>query len=158
MAEYGIVIGIKDIKGNCALSDYKDFILADSASFASSSSRMGKGIANTRISVDQSPVSVQILAGKWVAELQNACYISKNIGEVKIHQLAQAVDKESQAKPTVVQSITLQDTVIVSIEQAWTVDDGARLVGVTFTFSKILLEIGKKPADFTLRNFTAKAV
>jgi type VI protein secretion system component Hcp len=158
MAEYGIVIGIKDIKGNCALADYKDFILAEAASFASSSTRMGKGITNTRISVDQSPVSVQMLAGKWIAELQNACYISKNIGEVKIHQLGQAVDKESQAKPTVIQSLTLTDAVVVSVEQGWSVDDGSRIVGVTFNFAKILLEIGKKPADFTLRNFTAKAV
>lgn len=158
MADYGIVVGIKDIKGNCALSDFKEFILGDVVSFGSSSSRSGKGITGTRISVDQTPVTVQIQAGKWVAEIQQACYVSKNVGDVTIVQLAQAIDKNSTAKPTVVQKLTLTNAAVVSVEQSWTVDDQPRMVGVTFNFQKILLEIGTKPADFTLKNYTAGAV
>jgi type VI protein secretion system component Hcp len=158
MAEYGIVVGIKDIKGNCSLTDFKDNILAEAVSFSSSSMRSGKGIKNTRISVDQSPVTVQILAGSWVAELQNACYICKNIGDVTITQLAQSVDKTTTAKPTIIQKLTLTKAVVVSVDQNWNTGDGVRTAGVTFMFEKILLEIDKKPADFTLKNFTAGAV
>jgi hypothetical protein len=158
MAEYGIMVGFKDIKGNSQLADFKEYIPASNCSFGSSSTRTGKGITNTRISVDQTPVTVQVLAGKWVAEIQNACYNVQNVGDVTIVQLGQAVDKASQAKPTVIQKLTLTKAVVVSVEQAWDTGDSDRYVGVTFSFEKILLEIDKKPADFTLRNFSSGAV
>jgi type VI protein secretion system component Hcp len=158
MAEYGIVLAIEGIKGNCALKGYENGILVSSASFGSSSMRTGYGVKDRRVSVDQSPISLQISAGTWVAELQQACYISKNLKKAIITQLAQPVDKKATAEPQVVQKVTLEKPVIVSIEQAWDSGDGARTASVTLMFEKILLEIDKKPADFTLRNFTAGAV
>ena len=158
MAEYGVVLGIQDIKGNCALSGYENNILAEAVSFGSSSMRVGYGIKDRRISVDQTPVSVTILAGAWVAELQQACYISKNLKKAVIAQLAQAVDKKATAAPTVIQKLTLTNPVVVAVDQGWDASDGPRLVTVTFMFEKILLEIDAKPADFTLRNFAAGAV
>jgi hypothetical protein len=158
MAEYGIMVGFKKIKGNSQLADFKEFIPASGCSFSSSSARSGKGITNRRITIDQTPVTATLLAGQWVAELQEAAYNVENVGDVTIVQLSQEVDKASQAKPTVVQKLTLSNAVIVSVDQAWDTGDGDRFVGVTLKFEKILLEIDKKPADFTLRNFTAGAV
>jgi type VI protein secretion system component Hcp len=158
MAEYGIVLAIEDIKGNCAIKGYENAILTSSASFGSSSTRTGVGVKDRRISVEQSPIQLQISAGTWVAELQQACYIRKNLKQAIITQLAQPVDKKATAEPNIVQKITLTNPVIVSVEQGWDSGDGPRMVGLTLMFEKILLEIDKKPADFTLRNFTAGAV
>ncbi|MBX3207545.1 MAG: type VI secretion system tube protein Hcp [Labilithrix sp.] len=158
MAEYGIVLAIEGIKGNCALKGYENNILVESVSFGSMSMRTGYGIKDRRLSIDQTPVTATISAGSWVAELQQACYISKNLKQAVLTQLAQGVDKKTTAEPTVVQKVTLTNPVIVSVDQSWTEHDGPRIVGVTFMFEKILFEIDKKPADFTVRNFTAGAV
>lgn len=158
MAEYGIVLGIEGIKGNCALKGYENNILVETVSFGSMSMRTGYGIKDRRITVEQTPVSLTITAGSWVAELQQACYISKNLKQAVLTQLAQGVDKKTTAEPSVVQKVTLTNPVIVSVEQSWTEMDSPRVVGITLMFEKILLEIDKKPADFTVRNFTAGAV
>lgn len=160
MAEYGILLGIKDIKGNCALADFKDHLIGFNVNFASSSFRAGSSIATRRISVTQSHVAVTLGAGKWIAELQQACYVNKNLGDVTVVQLAQAVDKTATAKPTVLQKLTLKNAVVTSLDQAWMASDGPRTVGMTLEFEKFLLEIGGSGpiADFTLRNFAEGAV
>lgn len=158
MAEYGIVLVVDGIKGNFELNGYKGGIAVNSVSFGSSSVRTGYGIKERRISVDQGEVSLDIAAGVWVAELQQACYISKNLKKVVITQLAQAVDKKSTAEPAVVQKVTLTNPVVMAVNQAWDSGDGPRVASVSLMFEKILFEIGTKPADFTLRNFTAGAV
>ncbi len=158
MAEYGIVMVVEGIKGNCALKGYEGGILAEAVNFGSSSTRTGYGIKDRRISVDQSPVSLTIAAGSWVAELQQACYISKNLKKIVISQLAQAVDKKATAEPTVVQKLTLENPVVTHIEQSWDSGDSPRVVSMGLMFEKILFEVDKKPADFTLKNFTAGAV
>jgi type VI protein secretion system component Hcp len=159
MAEYGIVVGIKDIKGNCQLEGYKEQILGESVSFGSSQMRTqtGGGVANTRTSVEQSPVTLSIAAGKWTAELLQALYVVKRVGDVVITQLGQSVDKNSTAAPTVIQKLTLTNAVITGCAQAWMTVDGPRTLTLSLEFDKILLEIGGKPADFTLRNITAGA-
>ena len=59
MAEYGIVVGIKDIKGNCQLEGYKDQILAEAVEFGSGASRVGTGFgAKDSVSVTQSSVNI----------------------------------------------------------------------------------------------------
>jgi hypothetical protein len=199
MAEYGIVIGIKDIKGNCALEGFKEHLLSSSVSFtsatgpaqgaappaptaplatssataASSAARPGSppppGASGSnsktaakvrRLSVSQSAVTVTMPLGKWVAELQEACYLRKNLGEITLVQLGQAIDKNATAKPTVMQTLKLTNAVVTAITQSWMAGDGPRVVGVSFLFEKFLLELGDKGpiADFTLRNFSAGAV
>jgi len=160
MAEYGIVLAIKDIKGNCALEGHKDAILANSVSFGSSATRTSTGgnLKGARVSVEQTSVSVDILGGKWVAELLNACYIVKKLGDVVITQLGQSVDKNTTAAPTVIQKVTLTNAVVVGVNQGWSAQDsGPRMVSLTFEFDKFLLDIAGKPADFTVRNITAGA-
>jgi hypothetical protein len=201
MAEYGIVIGIKDIKGNCALEGFKDHLLSSSVSFGSTTGP-GQGAAPPppmapmatssataassaarpmsppppglppsgsnsktaakvrRLSVAQSAVTVTMPLGKWIAELQEACYLRKNLGEITLVQLGQAIDKNATAKPTVMQTLKLTNAVVTAIQQSWTAGDGPRVVGVSFLFEKFLLELGDKGpvADFTLRNFSAGAV
>lgn len=159
MAEYGIVMTIKDIKGNVALEGYKDAILVDNVSFGSAADRTSTGgnLKGARTSVEQSAVNLSLAAGKWTAELLQACYIVKKLGDVVITQLGQSVDKNSTAAPTVIQKLTLTNAVVTGISQGWSANDGPRTLGMSLEFDKILLEIDKKPADFTLRNITAGA-
>lgn len=159
MAEYGIVMGIDTIKGNCALSDYKDHLLVDSVSFNSAASRTssGGGLKGTSTSVDQSPIEITVTAGKWTAELLQALYSVTDLGDVKIFQLGQAIDKTSTAAPTVIQKLTLSNAVLANVGQHWSASDGPRMLTLTLEFDKILFEIGTVPADFTLRNITAGA-
>lgn len=161
MAEYGIVIGFEKIKGNCQLEGFKEYMLVDSVSFGSVSTRTsvgGTSIQNTRVSVDQSSVSLSMQAGKWTAELLQALYSVADVGKVTIAQLGQSVDKTSTAAPTVIQKLTLTKTVITSVSQNWVEAAGPRQLALTLEFDKILFEIGDKPADFTLRNITEGAV
>jgi hypothetical protein len=201
MAEYGIVIGINDIKGNCVLEGFKDYLLSSSVSFGSTTqpdqsaappppmtpaatssataATAGSSAARPmsppppvpgsnaktaakfrRLSVSQSAVSVMLPLGKWVAELQEACYLRKNVGEITLVQLGQAIDKNATAKPTVMQTLKLKNAVVTGVQQSWGAGDGPRVVGVSFLFEKFLLELGNKGpvADFTLRNFSAGAV
>jgi hypothetical protein len=159
MAEYGIVVGFKNIKGNCQLEGYKEQLLGSDVTFGSSSHRtaVGGGLKNTRVSVDQSAITVHLLAGKWTAELLQALYDVKTVGDVTITQIAQAVDKNTTAAPTVIQKLTLTKAVLTNLSQGWSTADGPRTIAVTLEFDKILLEIDKKPADFTLRNITEGA-
>ena len=90
--------------------------------------------------------------------MQQACYVSKNLKEAKITQLAQQVDSKASAEPTIVQKITLTNPVVDSLTQGWDTGDGPRLVTISINFEKILFEIDKKTADFTNKNFTAGAV
>ena len=159
MADYGIVVGIKDIKGNCQLEAYKEYLTADGLSFGSAGVRVGAGFgAKDHVSVTQSAVDVQLHAGKWTAELLQACYNLKKLGDVTLVQLAQAVDKAAEATPSVIQKLTLTNAMVTAISQTWTASEGsARTFNVTFEFDKILLEIDKKPADFTVKNTTTGA-
>jgi hypothetical protein len=159
VAEYGIVVGIKDIKGKCQLSGYTDQLLAETVAFGSGARRtsVGGGIKNTRTSVDQSAVEIRMPAGKWTAELLQALYNVTDIGDVTVTQLGQAVDKAATAAPTVIQKLTLTKSVITALNQVWTAEDAPRVIVLTLEFDKILLEIDKKPADFTLHNVTAGA-
>lgn len=153
MAEFGIVVGIDKIKGNCKLADYKDYILAESLSFGSAAARISANFgAKDSVSVTQSSVTTTLAAGKWTPELFQACYNLTRIGDVKIIQLAQSVDKAAEASPSVLQKLTLSNAIITAADQNW--GSGQRLVSVTLEFDKILLEINGKPADFVLRNFT----
>jgi len=160
MAEYGIVVGIKDIKGNCQLEGFKEQILADAVEFGSGAARVGTGFGTKdSVSVTQSSVSVTMNASKWTAELMQACYNLVKLGDVTITQLAQSVDKSSQGAPSVIQKLTLTNAMVTSVSQTWQPSDGVqRTIGVVFEFDKILLEIDKKPADFTVKNTTTGAV
>jgi type VI protein secretion system component Hcp len=162
MAEYGCLFQNAKIKGNVTLPDFKECIPLTTVTFSSSAMKTGVrkegGVSVPKLSIEQSPVSFEMRAGKWLAELQQALYDVVSIGDVTIVQCAQTVDKASTAKPTVVQKITLTNAVVTSIQQAWDNGDGARSASVSLSFDKILFEIGTKPADFTLKNYTDKAV
>ncbi len=162
MAEYGIVLTNSKMKGNVQLADFKDAIPVQHVSFSSSAQKTGTrkegGVSTPKLSIEQSPVSVEMRAGKWIAEFQQCCYDVVSIGDVVITQLGQTIDKNPSAKPTVLQKITLTNAVVTSIQQGWDNGDGPRSASISFSFDKILFEIGTKPADFTLKNFTEKAV
>jgi type VI protein secretion system component Hcp len=156
MAEYGIMVGIKDIKGNSEVPGYEGHLLAMSASFGASAERtnVGGGAKGERTSVEQGAVSIECLAGKWTAELLQALYSVATVGDVTVTQLAQAVDKDAKGAPTVIEKLTLSKAVLTSVSQGWTTADGPRTISITLEFEKILLDIDKKHADFTLRNIT----
>ncbi len=162
MAEYGCLFQNAKIKGNVTLPDFKECIPVGHVSFSSSATKTGTrkegGVSVPKLSIEQSPVSLEMRAGKWTAELQQALYDVVSIGDVVIVQLAQTVDKASTAKPTVIQKITLTNATVSSVQQSWDNGDGARSAAVSFSFDKILFEIGTKPADFTLKNHTNDAV
>jgi type VI protein secretion system component Hcp len=158
MAEYGIVLKINDIKGNIKVAGYEDTIGVLGLEFASAASRTGAGFgAKDSTSVTAAPVSATIHAGKWTAELLQACYNLKLLGDVVFTQLAQSIDKESTAKPTVLQTMTLVNARVTNVGLSFE-GDTQRVAGIQIEYDKILMEIGKKPADFTVRNTTAGAV
>jgi len=157
MAEYGIVCKIKDIEGNIKVEGYDKTIGVHSLEFASAASRVGSGFGSKdSISVNASNVTVNIHAGKWTAEILQACYMLKKLGDVVFTQLAQSVDKESKAKPTVLQTMTLTNARCINVGQYFG-GDSERTASLVFEFDKILIEIDKKPADFTVRNITEGA-
>jgi hypothetical protein len=160
MAEYGIVVGFEKIKGNIQIPDYKEWIGCDSVTFSSYAQKVhvgGVSDKNARKSVTQSNVNLVIGTSKWAAELQQALYNTTPLGKVQIVQLAQAVDKNSTAAPTVIQKVTLTDAYIVDAAASWAYNVFHRSMSLTLNFAKILFEIGSKPADFTLRNITEGA-
>jgi type VI protein secretion system component Hcp len=158
MAEYGIVMKIKDIKGNIQLADYKENIGCLAVIFSSAASRTSAGFgAKDSTSVSVSPITVEIHAGKWTPEIMQACYNLSKLGDVVLTQLAQSVDKESKGTPTVLQTLTLTNARCIAVGQSFT-GDGDRTASLQFEYDKILLEIDKKPADFTVRNITEGAI
>ena len=157
MAEYGIVMKIKDIKGNIQLPDYKETIGVVALLFSSAASRTSAGFgAKDSTSVSVAPVTVEIHAGKWTPEIMQACYNLSKLGDVVFTQLAQSVDKESKGAPTVLQTLTLTNARCIAVGQTFQ-GDGDRTASLQFEYDKILLEIDKKPADFTVRNITEGA-
>jgi len=158
MAEYGIVMSIKDIKGNIQVDGYKETIGVHSAQFASAASRTSAGFgAKDSTSVSVAPIQVVINAGKWTAEIMQACYNLKKLGDIVISQLAQSVDKEAKGKPTVLQTMTLSGARCIGVAQQFEGGGGDRSAVLMFEYDKILLEANKKPADFTVRNVTEGA-
>ena len=157
MAEYGIVMSIKDIKGNIQVEGYKETIGCLGVSFASAASRTSSGSAvKDSTSVSCAPVQVTMHAGKWTAELLQATYNLKKLGDVVLTQLAQSVDKEAKGKPTVLQQMTLTNARCINLGLMF--EGGTdRVANLVFEYDKILIEIDKKPADFTVRNITTGA-
>jgi len=159
MAEYGIVMKIDTIKGNVQLADYADNIGVQAMSMVGSAMRSGTGVgAKDSVSVRVSQVAVTISAGKWTAELLNACYNLTNLGKVVLTQIAQSVDNTATAKPTVIQTITLDDCTIASCSQAMEGGGGDRMASLTLEFSHITHAIDSKSADFQTRNINTKAI
>lgn len=156
--EFWIMGQFGTIQGNAESNGHKDAIPVQHVSFSSSAQKSGKKADGAgkvgKLSIEQSPVSVEIRAGKWVAELQQACYDQTPIGDVVLWQLGAVTEKGAEVR----QTLTLTNAVVTSVQQAWDNGDGARSASVSFSFDKILFKIGTKPADFTLRNITAKAV
>ncbi len=160
-ADYGLVVQIGKIRGNVTLSGFKDGIGATHCSFSSSAHRAGVGKvvgAGGKVVIEQSSVLVDVRAGKWIAEFQQACYDASSVGDVVISQIGAVTDSKADAVPAVLQKVTLTNALVTSVQQSWDNGDGARSASISFSFDKILFEIGTKPADFTLRNITAKAV
>lgn len=159
MAEYGIVMKIAEIKGNCQLEGYKEGILVTTVSFGSAAIRMqtGMGSSKARTSVNQSAVTLTAMGGKWIAELQNALYTLQHFPTVEIVQLGQAIDATTVPAPEIIQKLTLTNAVLTSVDQSWSIDIGPRQVSMSFEFDKFLLEIGQKPAAYVLRNITEGA-
>lgn len=160
-AEYGMMVHVAKIKGNVTLYGFKDGIVADHCSFSSSAHRAGDGKvagAGGKLVIEQSAVLVDVRAGKWIAEFQQACYDASSVGDVVISQIGAVTDSKAEAVPAVLQKVTLTNAVVTSVQQSWDNGDGARSASISFSFDKILFEIGTKPADFTLRNITSKAV
>jgi type VI protein secretion system component Hcp len=157
MAEYGIVMKIKDIKGNIQLADYKECIGVLAVIFSSAASRTSAGFgAKDSTSVSVAPITAEIHAGKWTPEIMQACYNLTKLGDVVFTQLAQSVDKESKGTPTVLQTLTLTNARCIAVGQSFQ-GDGERTASLQFEYDKILLEVDKKPADFTVRNVTEGA-
>lgn len=157
MADYGIVMKLKDIKGNIKVAGHEDTIGVLGLEFSSAAQRVGAGFgAKDSTSVSCSNVNVEIHAGKWTAELFQALYNLKKIGDVEFKQLAQAVDKQASAAPTILQTITLAGARLVNVAQTFQ-GDGDRTASLTFEFDKILYTIDKKNADFVVRNITEGA-
>lgn len=159
MAEYGIVMKIDEIKGNCQLEGYKEAILVSTVSFGSGAHRMQTGLGSSkgRTSVNQSAVTLMVMGGKWVAELQNALYTLQHFPKVEIVQLGQAIDPTTVPAPEIIQKLTLTNAVLTSVDQGWTADAGGRYASLSFEFDKFLLEIGQKSAAYVLRNITEGA-
>ena len=154
MADYGIVMKLADIKGNIKVAGHEDTIGVLGIDFSSGAQRVGAGFgAKDSTSVSVSNVNVIIHAGKWTAELFQALYNLKKIGDVEITQLAQAVDKAAAAAPTVLQKIKLTGARLVNVAQTFDGDQD-RTASITFEFDKILWELDKKTADFVVRNIT----
>lgn len=158
MAEYGIVMKINNIKGNIKVEGYAETIGCLNLSFTSAASRTSAGFgAKDSTSVSAAPINVAIHAGKWTAEIMQACYNLKKLGDVVFTQLAQSVDKEAKGKPTVLQTITLTGARCIGVSQVFEGGGADRVATLTFEYDKILLESNKKPADFTVRNVTEGA-
>lgn len=159
MAEYGIMMQINSIKGNVALSDYKDAIGVTQLAFSGSAVRHGTAVKSSdSTSVSVGAVNLIIHAGKWTAEILNALYNVTDLGDVTLTQLAQSVDSQASAAPTVIQKIVLSNTHVVACSQS--IDGGGvdRSAAVMLEFSHIVHTIDTKTADFITKNWVEKAV
>jgi type VI protein secretion system component Hcp len=159
MAEYGIVMQIQSIKGNIALSGYADAIGVHTLSFTASATRHGTAVkAADSTSVNVNDVNVLIHAGKWTAELLAALYNVTDLGDVTISQLAQSVDGQATAAPTLIQKIVLSHCHITAVAQAMEGGGTDRDAALTLEFSHIVHSFDAKTADFITKNWVEKAV
>lgn len=159
MAEYGIMLQIGTIKGNVALADYKEAIGVIGMNYSASAVRHGTAVkAADSTSVSVNSVNLIIHAGKWTAEILNALYNVTNLGDVTLTQLAQSVDSQASAAPTVIQKIVLSNTLITSCSQ--TIEGGGtdRSAAITLEFSHIVHTFDAKTSDFITKNWVEKAV
>lgn len=77
------------IKGNCKADGYTDYLVLGMANLnasASLSNQEGTG------DVHQSGISVAVETGPWIAEIEQAMYSGKNLGDITISELAQVTD------------------------------------------------------------------
>ncbi len=158
MAEYGIVMKIAEIQGNINLDGFVEAIGVTSVQFSAGASSAPSPDATAKSSATVSSVDVTFQASKWTAELLQACEAIKVFPKVEIMQLAQAVDAAGMAKPSTLQKLTLTNAVLVAVSNTWNPGATDREAAISFEFDKLLYEVGTKPADFTVRNVTEKAV
>jgi hypothetical protein len=159
MAEYGIVMKLPKIKGPVQLAgDYKETIPVHNVSYASGSQRThtGGGAKKTTISVQQADFSMVIPDGPWTAELLDAIYTPKALGDVLVYQLAQSIDTQSKAAPTLLQKLTLTNAALTGVAITWGSDNPE--IHIAMTCTKVLYNLDTKSADFILHMTTQDAI
>lgn len=159
MAEYGIMLQVTNINGNVQLADYTNAIGVLSFAVGGSAVRHGTAVkANDSASVSVSGVTLLIHAGKWTAELLNALYNVTDLGDVTITQLAQSVDSQASAAPTVIQKFVLSNCHVTALSQSLEGGGTDRMASVQLDFSHIVHTFDAKTSDFITKNWVAKAV
>lgn len=105
------------IQGNCQASGYENFLTLETANLTSTASLSP---AEQTGDVYQSSITVVVHTGPWIAELEQAMYSGKNLGNVTISELAQVTDTANNKTWKKVRELKLTNAWIESMSLDWT--------------------------------------
>lgn len=131
------------IKGNCQAAGYENYLILGFATLGSSASISAQEITGD---VYQSSVTVSVETGPWIAELEQALFSGKNLGNVTISELAQVTDAANNKTWKKVREIKLTNGWLESISVDWSGINTSTQLSLQYTDSTFTW--GDKVAHF----------
>jgi len=131
------------IEGDCEAEGYEKFLKIENAAFnANAVVTPGEDTG----SVYQSSITFMLPFGPWVAQLQQALFHGKDLGDVTICEVAQALDASNKKTWKKIREFTLKGGWVESISLNWSgISTG---VAVSLQYTDITFSWGDKVAHY----------
>jgi hypothetical protein len=134
---------VDTIEGTCEAAGYEKQLKLDMASFnVNAVITPGEDTG----SVYQSGITVSVPFGPWIAQLQQALFHGKDLGDVTITEVAQALDADKKKTWKKVRELTLKGAWIESMGHSWTGISGG--YEMTLQYTDITFGWGDKIAHY----------
>lgn len=131
------------IEGDCEAEGYEKQLKIDAPSFSANATiTPGEDTG----SVFQSGISFSLPFGPWVSQMQQALFHGKDLGDVTICEVAQALDAADKKTWKKVREFTLKGAWVESMSVSWA-GIGCD-VGVTLQYTDITFSWGDKVAHY----------
>ena len=131
------------IKGNCEADGYAEWLKLEHISFS-----VGAALTpgEDTGSVHQSAITMVIPFGPWVAELQQRLFHGKELGDVEIVEIAQAVDAEKKKTWKKVRELKLVQGWVEGVNHGW--NGISPSVSVSLQYTDVTFSWGDKVAHY----------
>lgn len=160
MAQFGIFLAFQDkqsggLKGNSVVKGYEGWTLGHTMNVGGYSIRRDGAVGKNekRVAAHVNEMNLTVGSGSANAEMYAALLATKKFDKVFIAQCLQPVDNSNTQVPDLIQEITLTNVYITAIADVWHGTPGAeRSLNISLDYGQITFAIGKKTADFVVRN------
>ena len=138
-----LLLKVTEITGDSKAEGYTDQIVLDAASFGATSIVQAESNTGT---VSQASLQCSVTFGPWVADIQQALFHGKDLGEVTLTELEQQADPTNKKVWKKVREVKLTDAFFEAMSHSWSGINTS--VSFAINFVNIVYNWGDKVAHY----------